>query len=88
MNTPKLNKIQYEKNYTYYIQFENKLSREVDFKPFLWGKAFEELKEQSYFKKATIDDITGTISWPNGVDIAPETLYEKISAQKENFHQA
>lgn len=88
MNTPKVNKIQYKENFTYYIQFEDKLSGEVDFKTFLWGKAFEELKEQSYFKKASIDDITGTISWPNGVDIAPETLYEKISSQKENFNQA
>lgn len=88
MTTPKLNKIQYKKNFTYYIQFEDNSSGEVDFKPFLWGKAFEELNEVDYFKKASIDELTGTISWPNGVDLAPETLYEKISSQKESFQQA
>lgn len=76
--TPKIKKIQYKKDFIYYILFEDNREGDIDFKPFLWGKAFKKLEDLSFFQKASIEETTGTISWPNGVDIAPETLYEKI----------
>ncbi len=76
----KIKKIQYKNRFTYYIRFEDNREGDVDFKSFLWGEAFEQLKDQEYFKKASLDKTAGTISWPNGVDIAPETLYKKIVA--------
>lgn len=76
---PKIKKIQYKKNYIYHIHFEDNHEGDVDFKPFLWGEIFDELKDITNFKKASIDKIGGSISWPNGADIAPETLYEIIS---------
>jgi hypothetical protein len=77
--------IQYSGDYTYNIRFQDDVSGLVDFKSFLWGEAFKKLENTTYFKKAFIHDVTGTITWPNGVDIAPETLRSKLTSPETNL---
>jgi hypothetical protein len=78
---PRIKKIQYVNNHVFNITFEDGKHGKIDFKTFLWGEAFEKIKQKKYFKKAYINEITGTITWPNGVDLSPETLYKSLESK-------
>ncbi len=74
-------KIEYKGGFVYHVVFDDGKSGDMDFSEYIGkGPVFEPLRDMSFFKKATIEG--GTISWPNGADIAPETLYEKINRQQ------
>lgn len=76
--TPKIKKIIYKGKYIYNIHFKDNQKGDINFQPYLWGEVFKQLKDVNFFRKAYIDETSGTITWPNGVDIAPETIYKKI----------
>jgi len=64
----------YENGYRIRIVFSDGQRKMVDFESWLEGPVFEPLRDQKYFQEFFIEG--GTIVWPNGADIAPETLYD------------
>jgi hypothetical protein len=54
------------------IEFSDGAKKTVDFSRWLHGEIFQPLVNKREFKRFFIDG--GTVCWPNGADIAPETL--------------
>jgi hypothetical protein len=77
-------RIGYRRDYVYHIVFDNGLSAEVDFAPMLdRGPVFEPLEDLAFFKQASIEG--GTIVWPNGADVSPESLYDKVESANQGM---
>jgi hypothetical protein len=66
----------YLRDYVVEFTFADGLKREMDLEPFLFGPIFEPLRDPELFRKFKVK--YGTIVWPNGADIAPETLYHDL----------
>ena len=62
--------------YTLEVTFDDGMRRRVDIEPVLNGPVFEPLHDPSYFAQVVVDAELGTVTWPNGADLAPEFLYE------------
>jgi len=62
------------------VTFNDGVENTIDFSEWLEGPIFEPLKEPEYFARFFLDG--GTIAWPNGADIAPETLYQRAKSSQ------
>lgn len=62
------------------LTFADGLSGEVDVLDRMRGPVFEDARTPSGFKKVKADPETGTVVWPGGADLAPDTLYQRISS--------
>jgi hypothetical protein len=82
-NLNDLIKIKYLRPYIYFVEFDDRAKGEVDLRYILdKGPVFKPLHNIKLFRSAKIQG--GTIAWPNGADLAPETIYEAIQKPPNN----
>jgi hypothetical protein len=61
------------------LVFQDGTEGVIDLEHHLYGPVFEPLrKNPRLFRSVRVDPEAGTIVWPNGADIAPDTLYQEI----------
>ncbi|HEX6205646.1 MAG TPA: DUF2442 domain-containing protein [Solirubrobacterales bacterium] len=63
------------------LGFDDGTVGEVDFSGEDWSGVFAPLSDPEFFARVELDEELGTIVWPNGADIAPETLHQLVVAQ-------
>ena len=70
---PQVIEANYVSDYKIELIFNTGLRKTVDFSRWLRGPVFDSLRNRTEFRKFFIAG--GTVCWPNGADIAPETLF-------------
>jgi hypothetical protein len=71
---PAVVRAEYRDAYRIHLAFNDGVENVVDFEQWLVGPVFEPLRDQDYFRRFFLEG--GTVTWPNGADVAPETLHE------------
>ena len=71
---PCVTEARYRGGFRIHLTFNDNSEGTLDFRHWLEGPIFEPLKDPVQFRRFFLDG--GTVAWPNGADIAPETLYE------------
>lgn len=71
---------EYRGGFRIHLVFSDGVESTVDFSAWLDGPIFEPLKAEGYFQRFFLDG--GTVAWPNGADIAPETLHARAKASQ------
>ena len=61
-----------------WLRFEDGTEGEIDFPGRPWAGIFTPLENPNFFSQVKVDTQLGIIVWPNGADVAPETLYRWV----------
>lgn len=67
------------------VVFDDGLSGEIDASNWTWRGVFEPLRDPAYFARVRLDRQLGTIGWPNGADVAPETLHLWVAEGRDRL---
>jgi hypothetical protein len=62
--------------HTLRLTFTDGLVRDLDLEAVVGrGGVLDPLRDPGYFAQVHVDEATGTIRWPNGVDLDPDVLH-------------
>jgi uncharacterized protein DUF2442 len=74
--TPRLIRAEAREGYFVRLQFSDGTTADVNLERLVGsGPVFEPLRDREYFARLRASREANTVVWPNGADIAPETLY-------------
>jgi hypothetical protein len=60
------------------LEFADGLTGQVEVLDRMHGPVFTHARTPEGFAQVAVDAETGTVVWPNGADLAPDTLYERV----------
>jgi hypothetical protein len=66
-------------NYSLEIEFEDRLRKVIDIRPFIGEGISAALRDEAYFRQVKLED-GGGIAWDNGYDFCPNFLRDDVPA--------
>jgi Protein of unknown function (DUF2442) len=75
-------------DYRLRLTFDDGTVGDVDFTAREWRGVFESLRDAAFFARVQVDPEAGTITWPDGLDMAPEPLYEEARRHPADLTRA
>jgi len=75
---PRVVAAHYEHDFTIHLRFADGTEGDVDLVDELYGEIFKPLNDPAVFRAFSIHPEFHTLCWPNGADMAPEFLYERV----------
>lgn len=81
--SPRIKSVTYLDGYRLKLRFTNKSEGVIDLRSRIVGRGgvFKPLEDIEFFQQVTVDPISGTLTWPNEVDLCPDVLYLAALAQ-------
>jgi hypothetical protein len=76
------------------VQFDDGITRIIDFSPVLHGEVYCPLRDPALFEAVRTDADAHTLVWPNGADFDPATLHDwpelgdKLAAMARSWSMA
>ncbi len=69
------------RDYILELEFSDGTRGQIDFRSRIVGRGgvFAPLQNVDYFQRVRVNPVTGTIEWPNEVDLDPDVLYSLVT---------
>lgn len=74
---PNVTDVRHVSGHTLWLRFSDGVEGHVDFSGWLDGPVFEPLRDPAFFAQVRLAPLL-TIEWPNGADVAAQTLYDRL----------
>lgn len=79
MSMPKVVQVSAQSGYRLVVQFDDGTRGEIDMTDRLFGPVFAPLRDEEEFRRVMVDEF-GAIAWPSGADLAPDAVYQRLTA--------
>jgi hypothetical protein len=70
---------QAQEGYRLAIRFEDGAGGVVDLSSLVGKGVFAAWRDPAEFGKVAVDNATGTVTWPGGIDLDPDQLYHDVT---------
>ena len=77
--TPDITAVLVVRHGVLHLSFADGLAGDVEVLDRMRGPVFAQARTASGFAAVSVDPESGTVVWPGGADLAPDTLYHRVN---------